>query len=221
MRLRTCGLLDLLIATIVTVGLLSVGSTAYAAYPVADDPTWGFDLTWDDITLIRADLAPGEVGWCVFYGAYNSDSLDHALNVYIVNRSTDGVIEDGGQVVVRNESNGYEGVMGIKPIPEWQDWPSYKNDNLTLFMRDSLGRKSDTVRLIKQIPKTGATLPAGFNLYHLGRNIGIYECVGAELTSPTATPEPTPSSTATATPAVGGSWVVTEQSDGRIVIELK
>ena len=209
-----------LTATLLSFMLLS--ATVLAGYPVVDEPTWGFDPAWDEITLIRAGLAPGEVGWCAFYGAYNSDRMDHSLNVYIVNRSADGVIEDGGEVVVRNESNGYEGVMGIKPISEWQDWPSYKNDELTLCMRDDLGRKSDVIKLIKQVPKSGATLPLGFNLFHIGRDIGMYKCVGAHA-EPTATPRPTPMVTPgpTATPTPVWAWEITEQGESRIVIELR
>lgn len=224
MRLRTCGLLDLLIATIVILGLLSVGSTAYAAYPVADDPTWGFDPTWDEITLIRADLDPGEEGLCAFIGYYDDDKMDHTVYVYVVDRSADGVIEDGGEVVVYNEANGYEGVMGTKPLPEWQDWPEYKHDNLTVRMRDALGRKSDVIKLIRQVPKAGTSLPVGVNLYHIGRRIGFRKCVGAAAeATPTATPEPTPTAAAepTSTPVAGAAWAVTEQSDARIVIELK
>lgn len=187
---------------------------AAADYPEATSPSWNLDATWDAATLVPADVLPGEVYWQIRLAYYNSDAMDHSLWLYVVDRDAAGVIADDGRVIVRNEANGYEGQMGIKPPPEWADWPMYKNDTLSFWIEDGQGRQSDRVTLIRQVPKDGATLPVGVNLFHIGR---MFSTQLRRAPDPVATATPAP----TSTPVAGGAWVVTEQSNGRILIELR
>lgn len=203
-----------LAALLLLAALLGMAGTAWADYPEATSPSWNLDASWDAATLVPADVEPGEIYWQIRLAYYNSDAMDHSLWLYVVDRDAAGVIADGGRVMVRNEANGYEGQMGTKPPPEWADWPMYKNDNLTFWIEDALGRKSDRVTLIRQVPQDGTSLPVGVNLFHIGRMFSIQLRQKPAMTA-TATPA------ATSTPVAGGAWAVIEQSDGRIVIERR
>lgn len=201
---------------IVLLVLLFIAPVA-AEYPVATEPSWSLDSSWDGTTLVPADVRPGEVYWQIRLAYYASDAMDHSLWVYPVDRDTSGVLVDGGVVVVRNDANGYVGQMGTKPPPEWADWPMYRNDTIAFWVEDDLGRRSDVVTGIRQVPKEGMSLPIGVNLYHIGRMFSI-QLRRAPEEEPTVIPEPTETPVPTSTP---GIWEITEQDGSRIVIELK